>query len=74
MGLYELSEMGYEEQILFAKEYLPAVYAKLAELGEDIEEIEKDPNDLSPILPSFDDNDEPFFTRNGRRIDSEHRH
>ena len=63
--------MGYEAQLLFAKEYLPAVYAKLAELGalgEDTE-IEKDPNDLSPIMPSFDDNDEPFFTKNGRRVD-----
>lgn len=70
-GLYELSEMGYEEQLLFARAYLPAVYAKLAELGalgEDTE-IEKDPNDLSPIMPSFDDNDEPFFTKNGRRVD-----
>ena len=71
MGLYELSEMGYEEQLLFAREYLPAVYAKLAELGElgEDTEIEKDPNDLSPIMPSFDDNDEPFFTKNGRRVD-----
>ncbi len=69
MGLYELSEMGYDEQIMFAKEYLPAVYAKLAEIGEEAEEIEKDSNDLSPIMPSFDENDEPFFTKNGRRVD-----
>ena len=70
-GLFELREMGYEEQLLFAKEYLPLIYEKLAELGalgEDTE-IEKDPNDLSPIMPSFDDNDEPFFTKNGRRVD-----
>lgn len=68
MGIYELREMGYEEQVLFAKEYLPAVYEKLADMGETIF-IEKEPNDLSPIMPSFDDNDEPFFTRNGRRVD-----
>ena len=67
-GLFELREMGYEEQLLFAKEYLPDVYAKLADLGE-YTEIEKDPNDLSPIMPSFDENDEPFFTKNGRRVD-----
>ena len=70
-GLFELKEMGYEEQLLFAKEYMPLIYEKLAELGalgEDTE-IEKEPNDLSPIMPSFDDNDEPFFTKNGRRVD-----
>ena len=70
-GLYDLCDMGYEGQLLFAKEYLPLIYEKLAELGalgEDTE-IEKDPNDLSPIMPSFDDNDEPFFTKNGRRVD-----
>jgi hypothetical protein len=69
MGIYELREMGYEEQVLFAKEYLPAVYEKLADMGETIF-IKKDPNDLSPILPSFDDNDEMFFTPNGRRVNS----
>jgi hypothetical protein len=68
MGLYELSEMGYKEQLLFAKEYLPAVYDKLADMGETVF-IEKDPDDLSPILPSFNDDDEPYFTRNGRRVD-----
>ena len=68
MGLYELSEMGYDEQLLFAKEYLPAVYERLAE-QRDEQEIVKEPNDLSPIMPSFDENDEPFFTRNGRRVD-----
>lgn len=63
--------MGYEAQLLFAKEYLPSVYKKLAELGElgKDTEIVKDEGDLSPIMPSFDDNDEPFFTRNGRRVD-----
>lgn len=68
MGLYELSEMGYEEQLLFAKEYLPLLYEKLADMGETVF-IEKDPDDLSPILPSFNDDDEPYFTRNGRRVD-----
>jgi hypothetical protein len=67
MGIYELREMGYEEQVLFAKEYLPAVYEKLVDMGETIF-IEKDPNDLSPIMPSFDDNDEMFFTPSGRRV------
>ena len=47
---------------------LDAKLAELGALGEDTE-IEKDPNDLSPIMPSFDDNDEPFFTKNGRRVD-----
>lgn len=68
MGLYELTEMGYEEQLMFAKEYLPLVYDKLADMGEDTD-VEKAPNDLTPIMPSFDDNDEPFFTKSGRRID-----
>ena len=70
-GLYDLCDMGYEGQLLFAKNYLPLIYEKLAELGALGEgtEIEKDPNDLSPIMPSFDDNDEPFFTKNGRRVD-----
>lgn len=68
MGLYELTEMGYEEQLMFAKEYLPLVYERLVDMGEDMV-MEKDPNDLSPIMPSFDDNDEPFFTKTGRRID-----
>ena len=70
-GLYEISEMGYKEQLLFAKEYLPAIYAKLAESGELGEETEivKEEGDLSPILPSFNDDDEPYFTRNGRRVD-----
>ena len=67
-GLIELRELGYEEQLIFAKEYLPLIYEKLAEHGDYVE-IEKEPNDLSPIMPSFDDNDEPFFTKNGRRVD-----
>jgi hypothetical protein len=70
MGIYELREMGYEEQVLFAKEYLPAVYEKLADMGETIF-IEKDPNDLSPIMPSFDDNDDMYFTKDGRRHDND---
>jgi hypothetical protein len=69
MGLFELREMGFEEQLLFAKEYLPLVYEKLAERIEDDEDIVKDPNDLSPLMPSFDDNDEMFFAPNGRRAD-----
>lgn len=72
MGLYELSEMGYDEQVMFAKEYLPAVYDKLLEYGEDMV-VERDPNDLSPMLPSFDDNDEMFFTKDGRRHDNDRR-
>jgi hypothetical protein len=72
MGLYELREMGYEEQLVFAKEYLPDVYDKLAEYGED-NIIEKDSNDLSPIMPSFDDNDDMYFTRDGRRQDNDRR-
>ena len=67
-GLYDLNDMGYEGQLLFAKKYLPLVYEKLIE-QDDEAEIEKDPNDLSPIMPSFDENDEPFFTKNGRRVD-----
>jgi hypothetical protein len=71
MGLYELSEMGYEEQLLFAKEYLPLLYKKLTELGELGEETEivKEEGDLSPILPSFNDDDKMYFTKNGRRED-----
>ena len=69
MGILELREMGFEEQLLFAREYLPLVYEKLTERIEDDEEIIKDPHDLSPILPSFDEDDEPFFTKNGRRVD-----
>ena len=70
-GLYDLNDMGYEGQLLFAQKYLPLVYEKLAELGalDEDTEIEKEPNDLSPIMPSFDENDEPYFTRNGRRVD-----
>jgi hypothetical protein len=71
MGLYELTEMGYDEQVMFAKEYLPAVYDKLVECEDMV--IEKDPNDLSPMLPSFDDNDEMFFTKDGRRHDNDRR-
>ena len=67
-GLYEISEMGYEEQLLFAKEYLPLLYEKLADMGETVI-IKKDPDDLSPILPSFNSDDEMYFTRNGRRVD-----
>jgi hypothetical protein len=68
MGLYELRDMDYDAQLMFAKEYLPLLYKTLEELGEGVA-IKKDPNDLSPIMPSFDDNDEPYFTRNGRRVD-----
>ena len=67
-GLYDLCDMGYKEQLLFTKEYLPLIYEKLAEIGEETE-IVKDKGDLSPIMPSFDENDEPFFTKNGRRVD-----
>lgn len=66
MSLYELTELGYEEQKLFCKEYLPLVYEKLIDDGED---IVKEPGDISPILPSFDNDDEMFFTKNGRRED-----
>lgn len=68
MGITELRDFGYEEQKLFAKEYLPLVYEKLP---DDDEDIVREPWDMSPILPSFDDNDEMFFARNGRRIDNE---
>lgn len=68
MGITELREFGYEEQLLFAKEYLPLIYEKLADMGETVI-IEKDPDDLSPILPSFNNDDEMYFTRNGRRVD-----
>lgn len=70
MGIYELAEMGYDEQVLFAKEYLPLVYQILEESGEGVI-IEKDANDQSPIMPSFDDNDEMFFTKDGRRYDND---
>jgi hypothetical protein len=66
MSLYELTELSYEEQKLFAKEYLPLVYEKLIDNGED---IVKEPGDISPILPSFDNDDEMFFTKNGKRRD-----
>ena len=68
MGLYELREMDYEAQKAFAKEYLPLIYMMLEEPDEDVA-IEKDENDMSPMLPSFDSNDEMFFTRTGRRVD-----
>lgn len=67
MSIVELRELDYEAQKLFAKEYLPLVYEKLPDGGI---EIEKEPGDISPILPSFTNDDEMFFTRNGRRVDS----
>ena len=67
MSIVELRELDYEEQKLFAKEYLPLVYERLADDGV---EIEKEPGDISPILPSFNNDDEMFFTKNGRRVDS----
>jgi len=66
MSIVELRELDYEEQKLFAKEYLPLVYARLA---DDDVEIVKEPGDISPILPSFDSEDKMYFTRNGRRED-----
>ena len=66
MGITELRDLNYEEQKLFAREYLPLVYAKLAEEDGD---IVKEPGDISPILPSFDSEDTMYFTRNGRRED-----
>ncbi len=66
MGITELRELDYEEQKLFAREYLPLVYAKLADEDGD---IVKEPGDISPILPSFDNDDTMYFTRNGRRED-----
>ena len=65
MSICELREMGYDEQLIFAKEYLPLVYEKV---DHDID-IVKDENDLSLIMPSFDDNDEMYFTKDGRRKD-----
>lgn len=67
MSIVELRELGYEEQKQFAKEYLPLVYERLADDGV---EIVKEEGDTSPILPSFDSDDEMFFTLNGRRVDS----
>ena len=67
MSIVELRELDYEEQKLFAKEYLPLVYERLADDGVD---IVKEEGDLSPIMPSFNSDDEMFFTRNGRRLDS----
>lgn len=66
MGITELRDLDYEEQKLFAREYLPLVYAKLADEDGD---IVKDPGDISPILPSFDSEDKMYFTRNGKRED-----
>ena len=66
MSIVELRELDYEEQKLFAREYLPLVYAKLAEEDGD---IVKESGDISPILPSFDNEDKMYFTRNGRRED-----
>lgn len=65
MGICELRELDLESQLMFAKEYLPLVY----EMVDKEVEIVKDKNDLSPIMPSFDDNDEMFFARDGRRKD-----
>ena len=67
MSIVELRELDYEAQRLFAKEYLPLVYERLADDGV---EIVKEEGDISPIMPSFNNDDEMFFTRNGRRIDS----
>lgn len=67
MSIVELKELDYEAQRLFAKEYLPLVYERLPDDGV---EIVKEPGDTSPILPSFSSDDEMFFTRNGRRVDS----
>ena len=66
MSICELRELDYEEQKLFAKEYLPLVYERLAEEDGD---IVKEDGDISPILPSFNNDDEMYFTRNGRRVD-----
>ena len=66
MSIVELKELDYEAQRLFAKEYLPLVYERIADEGV---EIVKEPGDTSPILPSFNNDDEMFFTRNGRRVD-----
>ena len=66
MSIVELRELDYEEQKLFAKEYLPLVYERLADDGV---EIVKEEGDTSPILPSFDNDDKMYFTRNGRRED-----
>lgn len=66
MSIVELKELDYEAQRLFAKEYLPLVYERIADEGF---EIVKEPGDTSPILPSFNNDDEMFFTRNGRRED-----
>lgn len=67
MSIVELRELDYEEQKLFAKEYLPLVYERLVDDGV---EIVKEEGDISPIMPSFDSDDKMYFTRNGRRIDS----
>jgi hypothetical protein len=66
MSIVELRELDYEEQKLFAKEYLPLVYERLEDDGV---EIVKEEGDISPIMPSFNSDDEMFFTRNGRRVD-----
>lgn len=66
MSIVELRELDYEAQRLFAKEYLPLVYEKLPDDGV---EIVKEEGDVSPILPSFDNEDKMYFTRNGRRED-----
>ena len=65
MGICELRELDLESQLMFAKEYLPLVY----EMVDKEVDIVRDENDLSPIMPSFDDNDEMFFTIDGRRKD-----
>jgi spermidine synthase len=66
MSIVELRELDYEAQKLFAKEYLPLVYERLEDDGV---EIVKEDGDISPIMPSFNNDDEMFFTRNGRRVD-----
>lgn len=66
MSIVELRELDYEAQRLFAKEYLPLVYERLE---EESGEIVKEEGDLSPILPSFNNDDEMYFTKNGRRRD-----
>lgn len=66
MSITELADMDYEAQLLFTKEYLPLIYQRLA---EDEPFAERDKNDMSPILPSFNDDDEMYFSSTGRRID-----
>ena len=66
MSIVELRDLDYEAQRLFAKEYLPLVYERLEDESGD---IVKEEGDLSPIMPSFDNDDKMYFTRNGRRED-----